>query len=365
MSVELANCWQPLGTGRQTPVGALREARLTERLAAYKRDVAGAYHTLTLEDVAGVLQSGPCHVSLKVDGMTAFLHRRAGQTVVLTPRGQVLADLPLTTDADHILGNWEGLLAGELYAAADTGRPTIYGLLAALGGGESAPVERLRFAAFDLLLDGEMDADTLLYTERAARLQTLLAGGSSAHAVPVTPAHTVDDVLAVYQREVLERGGEGLVLHAADGRIYKLKPVITLDAVVVGYTATDAGVTDLLLGLLPPEQSADGLTVQLIGRVDVGFTADDRRQLASHLASRHQPAALALTNRAGQPYQWVAPQLVVEVRCHELLTADADGDPILRWRLTVGAAGAGRPWGKCRALACAMPSSCACATTNR
>ena len=121
----------------------------------------------------------------------------------------------------------------------------------------------------------------------------------------------------------------------------------------------------MLLGFLPPEQSADGLTVQLIGRVDVGFTADDRQQLASHLASRHQPAALALTNRAGRPYQWVAPRLVVEVRCHELLTADADGQPILRWRLTAGAEGGWTPVGKLPSVSLAMPSSCACATTRR
>jgi len=129
--------------------------------------------------------------------------------------------------------------------------------------------------------------------------------------------------------------------------VYKLKPVVTLDAVVVGYTASEAGVTDLLLGLLPPEQPEDdGCAVQLIGRVDVGFSAEERRQLATVLATLHQPAALALTNRTGHPYQWVAPQVVVEVQCHELLAADADGQPLLRWRLGYGAQEGWTPQGK-------------------
>ena len=34
MSGDLATRWQPLGTGRQTPAGALTDARLTEQIAA-------------------------------------------------------------------------------------------------------------------------------------------------------------------------------------------------------------------------------------------------------------------------------------------------------------------------------------------
>ena len=76
MTTDLATSWQPLGTGRQSPVGALTDARLAARLAAYKQDVAGAYHSLALEDVVRVVQAGPCHVSPKIDGMTAFLLKR-------------------------------------------------------------------------------------------------------------------------------------------------------------------------------------------------------------------------------------------------------------------------------------------------
>jgi AAA+ superfamily predicted ATPase/ATP-dependent DNA ligase len=346
MTTDLATNWLPLGTGRQSLVGALTDARLTARLAAYKHDVAGAYSSLALEDVARVVPAGPCLVSPKLDGMTAFLLKRGAQTVVLTPRGQVLADLPLTQEAAVTLGAWEGLLAGELYAETEIGRPTIYGLLSALGGGAATDVARLRFAAFDLLQDGATDVAGLPYTDRAARCQSVLAAGTLAHAVPVTMVHTVEDVVASYQRLVVDAGGEGLVLNAADGRVYKLKPVVTLDAVVVGYTATDAGVTDLLLGLLPPDQPGDGYAVQLIGRVDVGFSASERRQLARALAASPQPAALALTNRAGRPYQWVAPQLVVEVQCHELLSTDAEGQPILRWRLGYAATAGWTPQGK-------------------
>ena len=121
MTTALATRWQPLGSGRQAPVGALRDARLSERIAAYKRDVAGAYRNLPPDDLGTVLLSGSCWISPKVDGMTAYLYRRDGVTVVLTPTGQVLADLPLTIEADQVLGEWAGLLAGER-AATCAGR---------------------------------------------------------------------------------------------------------------------------------------------------------------------------------------------------------------------------------------------------
>jgi len=157
------------------------------------------HRSLSLDDLSTVLLSGPCWISPKVDGMTAYLYRRDGVTVVLTPTGQVLADLPLTIEADQALGEWAGLLAGELYAVSEQGRPTIYGLLSALGGGAAAPVERLRFAAFDILQDGDADAQALSYIERAQRLQSLLANGTLARAVPVTAANTLENVLACYQ----------------------------------------------------------------------------------------------------------------------------------------------------------------------
>jgi len=55
MTTDLATSWQPLGTGRQSPVGAITDARVAARLAAYKHEVAGAYSSLALEDIARVV----------------------------------------------------------------------------------------------------------------------------------------------------------------------------------------------------------------------------------------------------------------------------------------------------------------------
>ena len=124
-----------------------QDAAVVRRVAAYKRDVAGAYRSVSPGAVETTLPPGPCVVSKKVDGETWFLHRADGTTTLVSPTGKAITSVPLTNEADALLGGWSGLLAGELYAACDGGRPRVFDLHAALGGGEQAQVGRLRFAA--------------------------------------------------------------------------------------------------------------------------------------------------------------------------------------------------------------------------
>ena len=332
--------WQPLGVGRGTPAGSLVDAAVAARIAAYKRDVAGAYGGVSPGDLETSLPPGPCEVSTKVDGETWFLHRSADETTLVSPAGKAITGVPLTDEADALLAGWSGLLAGELYAVRDGGRPRVFDLHAALGGGERAQADRLRFAAFDLLLDGEMDAACIPFAGRVERLRGLLQGCHRLHAASFETASGPAEVAAAFDRVVTDGGAEGLVVHARDGRIFKVKPEITLDAVVVAYAGTGVGVSELLLAMLAP----DGL-YQGIGRVRTGWSHEENRDLAARLG----PLACASTYRAatdqGTLYRWVRPELVVEVRCNDLLSVDTHDQAIRRMRLGYDEAAGWSPLG--------------------
>ena len=171
--------WQPFGTGRMAPAGSLADAALLGRLQAYKRDVAGAYRSLPPGEILTSLPPGPCLASEKLDGETWFLHREGDSATLLSPAGKAVTGVPVTEEA--AIGHWSGLIAGELYAARDNGRPRVFDLHAAIGGGALAQTDRLRFAAFDLLLDADTDAQRTPYPARVARLEKLLHGGSRLH----------------------------------------------------------------------------------------------------------------------------------------------------------------------------------------
>lgn len=338
MPLVIADTWRPLGTGRQAPAGSVRDAVLCELVFAYKRDVAGAYRSLAPDGFATSLPVGTSRVSPKIDGEQWCLHHDAVGATLISPTGRVIDHIPLTDEAHASLGNWCGVLAGELYAMPAHGRPHVADLHAALGGGQAAAVDRLRFAAFDLLRDGECHMLRHTAIERLTRLSTLLPATGTVHHVAWQSSETGADIAAYYQDTVTHGGAEGIVILGADGRIYKVKPHITLDAAVVGYTAQDDGVTDLLLSLM----TEDG-QYHLIGHVDVGFSREERRQLSAQLTAVSCSSTVLLTNRRGMPYQWVQPTLIVEIRCHEVLTTRQDDVPIRRWHLVYTAESGWQP----------------------
>jgi AAA+ superfamily predicted ATPase len=332
--------WQPLGAGRMAPAASVVDAALAARIATYKREVAGAYRSVALADLISTLPPGPYVVSEKVDGETWFLHCDDGSTTLVSPAGKAITGVPLTSETDGLLADWTGLLAGELYAAREGGRPRVFDLHAALGGGKRAQAERLRFAAFDLLQDRDTDAACTPFPDRAARLQELLRGGQSVRAASFEAAIGPDEIAAIFERVVTQGGAEGLVVRTGDGRVFKIKPEITLDAAVVGYAENDTGVSELLLALLTHDNQ-----FRLIGRVRTGWSRDESRALANRFGGVACEGGYRMVTDHGTLYRWVRPGLVVEVRCNDLLAVDSHDQAIRRMRLAFDDAAGWSPLG--------------------
>ena len=337
--------WQPLGGGRIAPQGSIANRALAERLAAYKRQVAGRYRSVSPADLVTALPPGPYIISPKLDGETWFVRIAGGEAWLLSPSGKVIGDVPATAEAARLLVGHDLLLAGELYANGSARRPRVHDLATALGGGVGAPVEQLGFGAFDLLDDGGEDAQRLPFPSRAQRLADLMAGGDLCRPVAFEAACDARGVVGAYDRLVSREGHEGMVIRCADGQIIKVKPEITIDAAVVGFTErARGGVAELLLALLRP----DGV-FQLVGRVDTGFTEADRVELADRLRPLVLESSHLAASRAGALFRFVRPELVAEVKCNDLLTARANGDPVRRMALSFDA-NASPPWQALRPL---------------
>ena len=321
--------WQPFGSGRTAPAGSIVDSALAARISAFKRNVAGSYHGIAPDDIETALPPGPYTVSEKVDGETWFLHCDAATTTLLSPSEKAVTGIPITKEAKRILGTWTGLLAGELYAETRRGRPRVFDLHAAMGGGAIAQTERLRFAAFDILDDNGTNAQSLAYEDRVQRLQALLADGTLVHAVSFEILTSPAEVAAAFERIVVQGGAEGIVVHALGGRVYKVKPEITIDAVVVGFGAGDNGIHELLLGLQRP----DG-TYQLIGRVRTGWSNNEKKELAARLQHLECESAYRKVTDHGTLCRWVRPELVAEIRCNDLLVANTRDEAIRRMAMS-------------------------------
>lgn len=308
--------------------GLTHDAAVLDLLAAYKRRVAGVYRPLPAEDLAAIPQ-GPLLVSRKLDGELWFVVKQAGVARLVNPRGRTLSG------AHPILARAAALpdgvvLAGELHSAPADRRERVGDVASCLAGGQ---VDRLHFTAFDVVTATDGAEPARHYGERLAQLEHWLsAEPGSLRAVATEHLPDTAALRQHYQAVVGEGGAEGLVVRAATGVIYKVKPVIDLDAVVIGFTekAAEPGhVRSLLLGLRHP----DG-RVQLLGSCGTVGTTADRRVLFDRLVPRRCPSSVRQASEGGGLYAFVAPHVVVAVRVTDLQAERSDGSVIVSAVLT-------------------------------
>ena len=196
MIVDESNMARLGNKGWMAPAGSLTDIDLARRLSTYKRTVAGNYRSVAPGDTATSIPAGPHLVSEKVDGETWFLRVKRGEAALLSPSGKAIVGVPLLDEATALLGDGAILAAGELYAVVGHGRPRVHDLHAVLGGGTNADVARLRFAAFDLLLDGKQEAQQLPFGKRVERLRQQFGKGERIHPARFETANGVADVAA-------------------------------------------------------------------------------------------------------------------------------------------------------------------------
>ncbi|MEY4654114.1 MAG: hypothetical protein RI884_2695 [Pseudomonadota bacterium] len=339
---------QTIYTGGQ-PFGAgLREARLAdasllEILQAYKRRVAGTYRALPPSRL-GELSAAPMWVTRKIDGETWFLVKQSGSVFLASPSGRVLAgDLPVLQQAAKLP---EGsIVAGELHARVSGRRERVGDLAAALArDGADAP-DGIAFAAFDgVQLAGQ--PLPIAYDEKLQALSACLPGGTHLQVVPAQALHTGLEVFQRFETEVAQGGAEGLVVRHASGIVYKIKPEISLDAAVIGYTVK-ADQPQACRSLLLALRTEDGRFVIAGACGNLGDDAQ-RRAWFERLQPLHAVSQVRRASDSGGLYQFVQPTLVAEFTVTDLQAELSDGQVPKAQTATFGDAG----W----ALAGATPS---------
>lgn len=328
----LAESFSPWGGGRRAPVGGLADEDLARLLRTYKRQVAKRYRVVEPEAIERLLtDGGEYFVSTKLDGELWFLVKREGEVALCAFNGRVLLGTPLCLEAERLLASAPDLvIAGELTATPPehVGRARVHHVATAFGDeAESA----LRFSAFDLVEDDGRDALLSDYASRLARLRALVGGGERVGVVE-TSAGGPKDVARLYREWVLSDRFEGLVVRSERGLTYKIKSTLTLDAAIIAYGERITGevrqVREMSVALLRDDGSW-----QLLGAVGGGFSEQDRADWHARLTALDVPSRFRLANREGTLCKFVRPEIVIEIRCSDLLATDSWDTQIRRMSL--------------------------------
>ena len=195
---------------------------------------------------------------------------------------------------------------------------------AALSG--QPPPGPLEFAAFDVVWSGNLTA-LAPYDERLAFLVEHLPVEGPFRRVPTEPANSIREVTEAYDFAVTQGGAEGIVVRASDGRTYKVKPSLDLDAVIVAFTERrgQTGVMEVR-SILVAVAHPDGGWVPFTAVGNIGDSTT-RQSLHERLVAMQVPSAFRHASD-NVLYRFVEPTIVVEIKVLDLQAEDARGAPI-------------------------------------
>ena len=270
-------------------------------------------------------------VSRKIDGECTLVYIEGSECCSINPGGVVRSGLPFMQEAIELLGKTKHkqlLLAGELFVARTDRRPRVHDVSRVARQPESqSDLDNLHLAVFDILeIDGK--PAPLAYGDVYKKAEAIFKKGTRIRPVETMRTKTTDDVLKLFDTWVEKEGAEGVVVRSDSSGMFKIKPRLSLDVAVLGFTEGTEDRTgmihDLLVGLMRRDK-----TLHVLGRVGGGFSDDQRRDWLSDLKDRAAESDYAEVND-GVAYQMVRPEWVVEISCLDLINQNTRGTSVDR-----------------------------------
>ncbi|MFE2548388.1 ATP-dependent DNA ligase [Streptomyces sp. NPDC059355] len=288
------------------PAAALRRAAMLDGslprvAAAVLADGAAALREVTLrvgqpvqpmlantaKSVAEALATlGPCAVEEKLDGIRVQVHRDGDDVRVYTRSlDDITGRLPEVADLARALPGERFILDGEVIGQAPDGRPVPFQEVASRVGSR-IDVEAARRTLpvvpyfFDVLAAGDEVLLDLPVRERYAALAALVPQDSRVRRLVVEDPREQAAAAEEFWAATLRRGHEGVMVKGLDsayaagrrGRQWlKVKPVHTLDLVVLAVEWGHGRRTGLLSNLHLGARAADG-TYAMLGKTFKGLT---------------------------------------------------------------------------------------------
>ncbi|MFD7080547.1 ATP-dependent DNA ligase [Streptomyces sp. NPDC059918] len=241
----------------------------------------------TAKSVAEALAAlGPCAVEEKLDGIRVQVHRDGDEVRVYTRSlDDITGRLPEVAELARALPGERFILDGEVIGQGPDGRPVPFQEVASRVGSR-IDVEAARRTLpvapyfFDVLASGDEVLLDLPVRERYAALAALVPQERRVRRLVVEDPGEQAAAAEEFWAETLRRGHEGVMLKGLDS-VYaagrrgkhwlKVKPVHTLDLVVLAVERGHGRRTGLLSNLHLGARAADG-TYAMLGKTFKGLT---------------------------------------------------------------------------------------------
>tara|TARA_Y100000385_G_C13043532_1_gene616388 strand:+ start:269 stop:1609 length:1341 start_codon:yes stop_codon:yes gene_type:complete len=295
----------------------------------YKRLTASKYAPVAEDEMLSkIMEAEKYYVSPKYDGHLYILHFDGSKLELINHSGNVIDDLPMFSEAKKLLSDFnEIILAGELYLFDEEKRTRSFELKSSV----NKKSKDIYFAAFDIIsINGEesnYDDDSLI-----EKLKSIFNNGESIHPIECLQLESRSEIEDYYKKIVEERGMEGIVVRSHNGPVYKVKPKITIDAVILGYVQSQGDrsemIKELLVGLCVSENK-----YIVLSKVYNGFDDNKRASFLKDLESRKVDSNYIEVSGSNLAFIMIKPEIVIEFSCLDIYNESTKG-PISKMSLT-------------------------------
>jgi hypothetical protein len=324
------------GNYQFAPSGGVSDRMLMEVATQFENQVIRKIAAFTPEQL-GKRFSGDAEVlaMTKYDGEGVFVYFEDGQWTFAfnAPSGRLRVGLPVLERLQAHLatkGVRRALFRCELYLPTVPGqskRSTVSDVIRVTFGSNAGEIARLKLAMLDIIM---LDGRDLRQNQENFRVTWELLGelfGEDESAPFHRPAGVIvpESKLRAMFDEAIAAGAEGLIIRRLQrSEISKVKPHLSVDAVVIGYVEADfegkTGVASLLTALSYPGKVDGALVLQTFARVGSGFTDTQREELLALFSPLQVAAPITMTDSDGRPVNFVKPIHIAELHGEDLVT---------------------------------------------
>lgn len=292
---------------------------LRQILRLYKSNQASKYIPVRGDEIlTRIFDCEKYSISTKYDGHLCFIVKGKDGIKLLNFNSEPFEREDLVEELNTILDK-EGIFVGEIFNYKENERTRSFDLAKNLKNKDSS----IKIVVFDVIQYDDKIYDQILRDEKIKLIEKLFSDGKNIFSIEEIEVKSRKDIQSEFETRVNNENQEGLIVRGYNGPIFKIKPKLTFDFVVLGYSLGYSDnfnlLKELLFGVL-----IDKDEFLIIGKVSGGFTIDQRTSLLEDLKKIKVESNLIEPSGSKTPFTFIKPEKVIEIESIDIINNTSD-----------------------------------------
>lgn len=297
------------------------DSTLKKIFTDYKKYQASKYIPVRGDEIlTKVFECENYSISTKYDGHLCFLVKKGKLVNLFNFNGIPFEREDLVSELDSRLDR-DSIFVGEIYLFDNDNRTRSFDLQKQIGNIES----EIKICVFDVVSYGDEQFDNHNTDRKKVIINELFNSDNKIHSVSETVVSSRKDIQIEFDSRVNNFNQEGIIVRGFNGPIFKIKPKLTFDVVVLGYSTGYSNdyslLRELLFGVLTEENE-----YLIVGKVSTGFTIEQRKDLKGKLESLKVESEIIEPSSSKLPFTFIKPELVIELESLDIVNENSSSN---------------------------------------